>query len=36
MAANERDQDERAFDKPPPPRDRAAAMRERKTEMLKC
>ena len=34
MAANRRDQDERAFDKLAP-RDRAAAMRERITEMLK-
>ena len=36
MAANERDQEERAFDKPLAPRDRAAAMRERKAGMLEC
>ncbi len=35
MAANETDQDESAFDKPPP-RGRVAAMRERKAGMLKC
>jgi len=34
LAANERDRDERAFDKPPAPRDRAA--REREAGMLKC
>ena len=36
LAANERDQGERAFDKPPAPGDRAAAMPERKAGMLEC